>query len=214
MKKIISIYLISYVILFSIAYSAFYIFKPYKYVDNATSRVICDKDNYQVDAGWNLVYTFDQQLDRFNDIKARKICEYNVIKDYTDVYKPPSKINYRFIPQYIQESSWKDALIIFFAPLFLGAIIIEVAYAVLYKSILTNQIPIILLSALFGFILFFFVLKKPVATKIFCYRQVARKVNNFKRVIFKFGIFPIPEEEKYIKEVVPGIYQKCLRSEN
>lgn len=212
MKKFLSIYLISYVIIFSIAYSVFYIFKPYKYVDNATSKIICDKNSAQFDTGWNFVYTFNQQLDQFNDKKARKMCEYNVIKDYADTLKTPPAVNYRFVPQFTHESNWTDALIMFFAPLILGTIFIEAARNVLHKSLLIHQALIILLSALLGFFLFFVVLKKP-AAEIFCARQVARKVNNFKRVVFKFGVFPIPEENSYIQSILPDLYQNCLKNE-
>ncbi len=212
MRIFIFLYLILYVILFSVAYSFFFIFKPYTYVDNATSKIICSKDSSQFDAGWNFVYTFDQQLDQFNDKKARKMCQYNAIKDYADTLKTPPAINYSFIPQFIQESNWADALIMFFAPLLLGAIIIEVIRVLLYKATLKNQTLIILLFALIGSLLFFLLLKKP-AAQIFCTRQVGRKVNNFKRVIFKFGMFTIHEEDKHIKSILPEFYQKKKKKE-
>lgn len=182
------------------------IVKPFTYVDNATSQIVCDKNGQSFEAGWNFIYTFTDRLDTFNDEKARKLCEFNIIKDYSHFYKNPLKTNYRFEPKLIQESSWPDAILIFFAVIVLGTTVIG------RFSKRVFILKYVILSAAIGLMLFFLVFKKPSAV-IFCQRQIARKVNNFKRVIFKYNIFPIPEEDQHIESILPNIYQNCLKKE-
>lgn len=205
------IYKLSYIILISIALGVFYVFRPYSYVDNSKSTVVCLKDGKSYEIGWNFIYTFEDKLDSFNDIKARKICEYQAIKDYGNTLNTPASVNYQFVPILIQESSWADAIFMFFATFIMGGILIELITK-LSSSILTRKISsgIFLLSTvIFVPLLFFLIIKKP-ADIIFCKRQVARKVNGFKRIIFKYGLFEIPEEDVHIKSVIPGIYKKCM----
>jgi hypothetical protein len=203
------VYIISYIIALLTSIGILYIFKPYKYIDNATSLIICSKDSRSYEAGWNFIYSFDVRLDVFNVAKAGKLCEYGIIKDYGNTVKTPSETNYRFKPKYIQESSWGDAILMFFAAFILGGLIIQLLFPKLtFKTTLTLLIIALTTSP----IVFFLLIKNP-AVEIFCARQVARKVNNFKRVIFKYGIFPIPEEDTHIKSVIPGLYQTCLSNE-
>ena len=215
MKKSI-VYFVSYVLLLVISFSVFYIFKPYSYVDNATSHIICNKNSASFESGWNFVYAFDAKLDEFNDIKARKMCEYNLVKDYDNTVKTPPEVNYRFEPNYIKESSWADTIFMASATLIFGFIFIEfvkLKFTTHTSLVRSHQIgKFILLATIFACGLFYFFLYKPAAS-IFCKRQIARKVNNFKRVIFKYGIFPIPEEDAHIKSLTPGLYQRCLANE-
>lgn len=207
-------YLLLYPIIISVSLGTLYIFKPYTYIDNAKSLIVCHKNHASFEIGWNFIYTFDDKLDPWNDEKARKICEYNVIKDYINTVQTPKEINYRFEPKYIQESSWLDSILMFFATLVAGIFFLEVT-----KKILIGETSDRIWSRAYAFIsiilaivLFLFILKKP-AAMIYCKRQVARKVNNFKRVIFKYGVFPIPEEDKHISSLLNPLYEKCLESE-
>lgn len=210
------LYFILYVFVFLLAFAVFYNFRPYTYVDNAKSLVVCNKNGASFEIGWNFIYTFDQTLDSFNGIKARKLCEYNAIKDYGNTLKTPSEINYRFEPKYIRESSWADAIFMASATLILGIIFIEfvkVKITMHTNLVRPHQIgKSIILTALFALGLFYLFMYKP-AAMIFCKRQIARKVNNFKRVVFKYGVVPIPEEDKHINSVLKPLYEKCLRSE-
>lgn len=223
-KKILLLfYIVSYLILIALSLGIFYIFKPYSYVDNNKSLVICSGTNASYEIGPNFIYSFAKTLDTFNDVKARKICAYGAIKDYGNMLKTPTEINYRFEPKYIQESDWADTVFMFFATLVVGAIAIEILRVIISKA-LTQQRPVMrelkVKEVVFFFLLcfflalpvFFFVLKKPAAI-IFCKRQVARKVNSFKRIIFRYGVFPIPEEDSHIHAVVAPLYEKCLKSE-
>ena len=135
----------------------------------------------------------------------------------------PVKVNYRFEPKYIQESSWTDAVLMFFATIVFGAIIIEVLNNIInskpkkeefelkfYKN--KNSLLGFFLFLILAIVLFFFLLKKP-SVQIYCNSQVATKVNNFKRIIFKYGVFPIPQEKKHINSVIPKLYRSCLENE-
>ena len=117
--------LVFYILLFTLSLAVGHIFKPYPYIDNEKSQIVCLKNNQSFEAGWNFIYTFEDTLDNFNDKKARKLCEYNIIKDYADTVQVPKEVNYRFEPKYIQESSWVDAIFMASATLILGIIFIE-----------------------------------------------------------------------------------------
>lgn len=205
-----------YAFIISISLGVFYIFRPYSYIDSATSQIVCKKNYASFETGWNFIYTFDQTLDPFNDAKARKICEHNAIKDYGNTLKTPSEINYRFEPKYIQESSWLDAIFMASAILIIGIIFIEFVKAKFDTS--TNLMrrhefrKYLSLTTFIAIGLFFLFMYKP-SVSIFCKRQVARKINNFKRVIFKYGVIPIPEEDKHISSLITPLYKKCLIKE-
>ncbi len=203
-QSIFSILLIGIVLAASFAVG--YTFKPFTYIDNGSSKIVCNKNNVALDMGWNFIYTFEDKLDSFNDVKARKLCEFNSIKDYANFYKTPSDVNYHFEAKYTQDSSWTDTLLVFNAALFLGILIVR---ALLRRNLDLKYLALSLIIAPF---IFFFLLRKPSAV-FFCQRQVARKVNNFKRVIFRYNIFPIPEEEQHIRSVLPQIYKNCLKHE-
>lgn len=205
MKQLISL-ILTYSFLISLSFFVLYISKPFIYIDSSKSQIVCNKSGQSFESGWNFIYTFADKLDSFNDTKARKLCEFNIIKDYSNTYKTPVEVNYRFEPKFIQESSWADAFFMFFTSLIIGGIIIKVF------RLLTSSVKLVLLSFVIAPLIFFFIFRKPAAT-IFCKRQIARKVNNFKRIIFKYGIFPIPEEDRHIKEFLPNLYQKCLKNE-
>ena len=211
-----SFFSVAYFVVFLDSISAFYIFKPFIYIDNAASKIICN-NGAEYETGWNFIYSLDGTFDEFNDIKARKICQHGAIKDYGNTLATPDNKNYRFEPTFIQESGWSDAILMFFAALFFGALLIEVCKIIILKSknitvsfeknkILVPFIGSILLAPL----IFFLFLKNP-ASHIHCKRQVARKINNFKRIIFKYGIFPIPEEQKHLDYTAPMVYKECLR---
>lgn len=195
----------AYILLLCLAFMTFYIFKPYSYVDNATSLIICDKNGQSFESGWNFIYTFENKLDSFNDIKARKLCEYNLIKDYNNSLKTPSVINYRFEPKYIWQSSFADAIFMFAAVFLLGRILIES----IFKKAKINWFLII--GGIFIALILFLGLAWKPSRIIFCKRQVARKVNNFKRVIFKYNIYEVPEEDRHISSVIKPLYEKCLK---
>lgn len=123
-KIFIFFYFLIYLILIAVSGGIFYIFRPFTYIDNNKSYLICEKGNSYI-IGPNLVYSFSGKLDNFNDKKARKVCEYGVIRDYGDTFKTPLKINYTFYPITSQESSWLQSCFAFLLSMIFGTILIE-----------------------------------------------------------------------------------------
>lgn len=119
-----ALYLIAYVILASFSLAVFTIFRPFKYVDNVGSYLLCLNESKYY-SGPNLVFSFDGKLDSYNDKKARKVCQYGIIRDYKDEFKASDQINYDYHPVYMQESSISDAVLALLLTLLTGSIIIE-----------------------------------------------------------------------------------------
>ncbi|OGK08677.1 hypothetical protein A2767_01250 [Candidatus Roizmanbacteria bacterium RIFCSPHIGHO2_01_FULL_35_10] len=122
-----------YSIIISLALIVFIIYAPFTLVDNKYSYLICSKNKARFEIGPNLIYTFNQSLDNFNDKKARKLCEYGLIKDYSDSLKTPPEKNYNFYPVYITESSWLDAIFLGFITYLSGLTIITFLIKLLKK---------------------------------------------------------------------------------
>ena len=120
----VTLYLLLYLLLISSSLGVFYIFRPFKFIDNSKSYLLCQNNN-KFFIGPNLVFTFDGLLDSYNDKKARKLCEYSLIRDYADTLKTPPAVNYGFTPVYSQESSWSNTAFAFFLAFSLGAVLIE-----------------------------------------------------------------------------------------
>lgn len=128
------LYLLLYQVLFSFVVGVFLIYKPFAYLDNITSYIICQKNKAKFEIGPNFIYSFNHVLDKYNDQKARKICEYGLIRDYANSLKIPETQNYTFFPVYRQESSWIDAFFISFIVLLVGAVAIEIPFSPLLGS--------------------------------------------------------------------------------
>ncbi len=216
------IYSFFYIVVLTIALGVLYNFKPYSYVNNEKSYILCKKNNMTYEVGWNFIYSFDRKLDSFNDVKARKLCEYGSIKDYGNTLKTPTTVNYQFHPVLIQESNWADAIVMFFASLIIGMLFIE-TMRILFHTIHKEKTysyffdrrsfaQFFLITIIFASILFLILLHKP-AAMVYCKRQVARKVNSFKRIIFKYGVFPIPEEDININTHLIPLYKQCMMKE-
>lgn len=211
------LYASAYSILISISLGAFIIFQPFRFVDNEKSQVICDKNGAAFDIGPNYVYAFGQTLDDFNDKKARKLCEYNIIRDYGDLYRIPDAVNYKFKPVFAKDSSWADATVIFVTSFLAGSLVIEIIKKI--ARMLSRATPknffrpkYFLLLTLFTSLSFILFVRKP-ATKILCFRQFAQEVVNFRTAAFKYGVYRIPEEDKHIESLFKPVYNQCLKME-
>lgn len=191
------------ILVVSLALGSLIIFRPYSFVDNDKAKVICVESGASFDIGPNFIYTLEDKLDSFNDQKARKLCQYNIIRDYGNTYQTPDKVNYQFKPVYTKDSSWGDAILIALTILSLGILLVKLSK---YTLNLRNTIFILIL----GIVLFFLFIKKP-ANIIFCQRQIAQKVVNFKNSAFKGGVIPIPEDDQHIKSIIKPLYEKCLQ---
>lgn len=138
-KLILILYIALYIFLASFSLAVFRYFKPFTYIENNTSYVICDSgQKFQI--GPNSIFAFNRTLDSYNDIKVRKLCQYQIIRDDINMYKTPDKINYRFSSIEVQQSSWINAVLALCLAFSVGSIIIELvmkllSYKISYFSI-------------------------------------------------------------------------------
>lgn len=190
---------VAYFLLTGLSLAMLIIFKPFTFVNNDKSKIVCS-DGYSYEAGPNYVYTLEHTLDAFNDKKARKLCAFRIIRDYKDSFKTPPK-NYEFKPVYAQNSSWGDALLMTLVSFSLGVILIE------YSKRHFLLTPLFLASSFF--LVFFLYIQKN-AIKIYCQRQMAEKVVNFRNSAYKSGVIAVPEENAHINKSLPFLYEKCL----
>ncbi len=179
---------------------AFLFFQPFKYLDNEKSQIICNKNSQAFDIGPNYIYTFDDKLDSFNDIKARKLCEFGIIRDYGNMYKASNKVNYSFKPLYAVESSWSVALFLSIVVLTVGTIVVRPL-----QKLITHHLLVILLSG----VIFAIFLYKPTQAA-FCLKKTAKKVMNFRNAAFKNGVYVLPEEDRHVNAAAHNEYMNCL----
>ncbi|MBI4009310.1 hypothetical protein HY357_03685 [Candidatus Roizmanbacteria bacterium] len=124
-KFFLVLYLLAYILLTSLSLAVFRLYKPYLYIENNTSYVICN-DGSRFETGPNSIFSFDKKLDLFNEKKAKKLCQYKIIRDYGDMYKTSNEINYQFHPVEVEESSWITAILAFYIFFVSGAFVIEI----------------------------------------------------------------------------------------
>lgn len=191
----------SYLLLTTLSLSALIIFKPFTMVDNDTSKIVCQKGG-SFDAGPNYIYTFEQRLDSFNDEKARKLCEFGIIRDYHNVYKTPLSQNYDFKPIYRSVSSWGDALLVTGILMLGGCFLIEL---VKKNGLLMMSVSCILcITSIFLYI-------QKIPFKLNCNLQIAYKVTNFRNSAYKGGVVAMLEEDAHINSVVKVLYKQCYK---
>lgn len=206
------LYLLTYAIVFSIAIAVFYLYRPYSFIDHRKTKIICNKNNVSYDIGPNLIFAFDQKLDPLTDKNVRKLCEYAIINDDQDTYKTPSKINYRLELEHQKEGSWGDALLLSLAVFFLGLFIVNALTSFWQpaESGGASRIRSFVIVSIISLIIFQILLKTPVK-KIFCERQMASLINNFKKSAYGYGLQRIQQEEPRMRSVLKNIYQNCLQ---
>lgn len=129
------VYFFLYVISSSLAIGAFMFLRPFTFIENAHTYVKCLNDQVSYEAGPNFIFVLDDKLDPFNDVKARKLCQYNIIKDYNGQYKTPEEINYLNLPEKQLSSSWPNAIFASFFVFFLFSASIEVGMKLVIKDI-------------------------------------------------------------------------------
>ncbi len=133
-KKLFTLlYITVYATLVALSFGAFIVFRPFMYVENNQSSIICTKDKHTYETAPNLIFAIDDVLDEFNDAKARKLCEFQIIHDYDNTFKTPIHKNYMFIPKKEQESSLFNGLFASGVVFILGAFIIELLFSGLQK---------------------------------------------------------------------------------
>ena len=81
---------------------------PYEYLDDWNSTIICTNGK-SYPSGTNSIYVSEGRLNDDGDIDARKLCTYDVIRDYTNQYKTPKEKNYNLITLHATRGSYKEA---------------------------------------------------------------------------------------------------------
>lgn len=128
------VYFVFHTVVVAIAFTASSIYRPFTFVDNDHSYVLCHQSNTKYETSPNLIFAVDEKLDPFNDKKARKLCQYQIIKDYGDTYATPGQINYTFLPALRQESSWLQAAFAFFIVYVFGSVVISLIFKPMTKN--------------------------------------------------------------------------------
>ena len=118
-------YISIYSLLITLSFSISLFFMPFKYVDNDHSYISCFSDGRRYETSPNYIFALDDKLDSFNDIKARKLCEYKIISDYNNTYSTPASVNYEFLPVVFQDSSWLNVIFVFLLTFVIGSALLE-----------------------------------------------------------------------------------------
>jgi hypothetical protein len=90
-------YVLVYVALIAAVVVLAYIQLPYEYISDWESTILCS-DGKAYKTGANSIYPSDGVLNTNGDIAARKLCAYNIVRDYSDQYQTPVDINYSLLP--------------------------------------------------------------------------------------------------------------------
>ena len=200
--------LISYSLIIFLSISVFMLFRPFPYVDNDRSYILCYTNRVRYEITPNLIFAVDSQLDNFNDSKARKLCAYQIISDYNNVYPTPKEKNYTFLFAKTTQSSWPNALF--------AAFLVYLSGLVLVRSLGILRHPpnkkYFLISLIFGFIIYFFFIKDP-ANKLFCKRQADFKLYNFLKAVKKNSAPEKIELNEEVKKFVSNLYNDCIKHE-
>ena len=128
------LYLFFYSLLLAVVFGVFIVFRPFTYIDNDHSNVICRTDNAHYETSPNLIFLIDEHLDKLNDVKARKLCQYHIIRDYNNTYESPTHINYTLLPAIAYESSWINDIFVCLVTFFIGASLIEIIWGLVRKE--------------------------------------------------------------------------------
>lgn len=197
-----------YILIISLSIGAFWLFRPFQYIDNYESRVICNNGViYQT--GPSVIFSTDGTIDTWNEKKTEKLCAYGMVLDYYDMYKAPGNVNYRFSPAYQTDSSWQQALFAFLVLSGLGILTIESVQKLFRLHYKVNW-PFGVAILLGGCVLFFFLFKKPF-NYLYCQRKVTLVTWDFRRSANRSGKTMPKEEEDYVKSIRQKVFNDCMR---
>lgn len=119
-------YIFAYSLLIAIALTPAMLFLPFEFVNNDHSYLVCLKNGKQYELGPNFIFMIDSKgLDSFNHVKAGKLCEHTIIKDYGNTVPATSEINYKLIPAVAKDSSLLNVVFVFLVTFSLGSLLIE-----------------------------------------------------------------------------------------
>ncbi len=197
-----------YVFIISMSMGAFWSFRPFQYIDNYESRVICN-NNQIYQTGPSVIFSSDGTIDAWNEKKTEKLCAFGMVLDYYDMYKAPGTVNYRFSPAYQTDSSWQQAIFAFFV---VGGFGILVAEALLELLKINYKVNWVFIGAVIlgGILLFFFLFQKPF-NYLYCQKKAILVTWDFRRSANRSGKTMPKEEEGYIKTIKQKVFSDCMR---
>ena len=106
--------------------------KPHKVVNNEKSLIKCNNGRNFTFSSIN-IFVFDKNssLSNYEDVAARKACEYGIKDDYSNSYKTPA-VNYQAIATSEIQGSWGDVIAWWFG----GLVIIFFGINIIRESLL------------------------------------------------------------------------------
>lgn len=116
---------LTYSLLLSLTLFVFVVFQPFSYIDNDHSNLMCQGNNVPYETSPNMIFLIDKKLDKLNDSKARKLCQYHIIRDYNNTFETPHTLNYTLLPAESIESSWLSDIFICLIVFLSGSLLIE-----------------------------------------------------------------------------------------
>ncbi|OGK56690.1 hypothetical protein A3J15_03900 [Candidatus Roizmanbacteria bacterium RIFCSPLOWO2_02_FULL_38_10] len=193
----------------------FMLFRPFNYIDHYQSKLICST-GISANSGPAAIYSFDGTLDEFSQVKALKVCAYNIVFDYYNQFALPSGITYKFQPKIVIFSSWYEAI---FAVSVFSLIVIELL--ILSKiDFLENFGNMMRYDSRFGLFfimihlvisgLFYWIVFSSPIQKIYCQNLVRIQIKDFSRSINLSGKEYPNVEYDWAKKNESKYVKKCL----
>lgn len=221
-------YIFFYSLVLAISFSVSLIFAPFTFIDNDHSYIRCFKDGRKYETSPNYIFALDTKLDSFNDIKARKLCEHQIIRDYINSYPTPPVLNYEFLPAKAEDSSWMNVFFVFLLSFFAGTALIELSGRLLkykinpFKQIAPSffqefsrfmqvkNILLVFITILLAGFFYRFILQKE-SLELYCRKQTDLKLYKFRQAVTKNGADKKLEENEEVKKFITGLFNGCLR---
>lgn len=132
MKKI--VYSAIHVVIASCAIGVIVVNRPFTYVDNVKTTITCTNNGASFEIGPNFIYILGDRIDEFNDIKARKLCAYGMVKDYGNTLVNPEKANYTLKPVYAQDQAWTATIFLGVVAYIIQVFLFEIVYFILVRQ--------------------------------------------------------------------------------
>jgi len=209
MSKLKIVFLVlEYVIVCILAVSFFYISRPYTIIDHNKSNIICTNSNKTYELGPNFFYLFGNTFDPLIDSNIRKLCEYEIINDYQNTFKTPDNVNYKISPVYIQEMQWGDTFLVAIVFIMLGIGMAELIQKQIMDPVSKKKRYFFAAFVVSLVIVFLFL--KPHIDNLYCERQVASSIANFKKSAYGFGLSRFEKDEAEIKKALNIARVQCL----
>lgn len=192
------------------------LFKPFKYIDNFNTMIKCS-DGKEVSSGATIVFTYDGQLDNFNQTKALKVCAYDIVFDYGNQFPYPQNVKFEYLIKTDRYSSWFQAGFVVMLFLILILMILKLSNIHLVKDLYLfysqNKLVSLCTIVLYMVIslLFFQVFFKSDLQNIYCKNVLQIQQKDFKLSVNLSGKeYPYIEYD-WAKAQEKKFLNKCLQ---